>query len=195
MFKPIFALVVGTTLFSAFFSVEPMPVEVKEMQVIQPNRTATVIFSDGSLHQIEMSRPMFMSNTCKRSVNEAQVGEMWLGKDGRSYVYEGNGVWAPRRKDQEPPQPQPTVVAEDDTDVSDQILAPDPVNNTNILDNVVIEQYVGGGVISNQPTCATCQYQQAYSTYTYQPRAVFRARTPLFLRLNRFFSRFRFRRW
>lgn len=181
MFKPIFALVVGTTLFSAFFSVEPPPVEVQPVQHIQqtPYRMANVLFSDGSFHEVEMKRPMFAAGSCQRSTTEAIPGEMWVSVDGPTYIYEGNNVWVPRREETKPPVQ--VVIDESPSD--------------SILDNVVIEPYVGNTTVPNQPTCATCQYQQAYSTYTYQPRTVFRARTPLFPRLNRFFSRFRFRRW
>ena len=173
MFKPIFTLVIGTTLFSALFSVDP-PIEVEPMQYVQqtPYRIANVLFSDGSFHEVEMKRPMFMSGSCQRSTTEAIPGEVWIGVDGPAYIYEGNNVWVPRREETKPP-------------VQAEVVIDKPSSSDSILDNVVIEPYVGNTTVSNSPTCATCQQQ------TYRAAPVYRQRV-LFPRLRGFFSRMRF---
>ena len=170
MFKPIFALVVGTTLFSALFSTD-QPIEVEPMQYVQqtPYRIANVLFSDGSFHEVEMKRPMFMSGSCQRSTTEAIPGEVWIGVDGPAYIYEGNNVWVPRREETKPPV---------------QVVIEEPSSDS-ILDNVVIEPYIGEAIQGSQATCATCQQQ------TYRAAPVYRQRV-LFPRLRGFFSRMRF---
>ena len=199
MFKNLLALFVVCLTFSAIFSVEPeIPTSQEDIQTVEIYRFANVLFSDGSLHEIEMARPMFMSNSCQRSTTQAQVGEMWMGKDGRSYVYDGNNVWSPRRKDQEPPVTIKSSASE--TDDFDE-------DKGSILDRVVIEEY--SVPVTTNEGCATCgntryiNISGNYATftgsngYTYTRGSVFRRRPALFPRLRNMFSRmrFRFRRW
>jgi hypothetical protein len=183
MIKNLSLLALACLLFSALFSVGEQPIVVEPMQYVQttPYRMANVLFSDGSFHEVEMKRPMFMSGSCQRSTKDAIKGEIWVSVDGPTYIYEGNNVWTPRREETRPPVKEEVV----DTPIEKE---------TSILDNVVIEPYNGQ---TNE--CVSCNNYSTrnYVTYSYgnsyRRGGVFQRRTAIFPRLRTFFSRFRFR--
>lgn len=200
MFKHLFWLTLACLLFSAIFSAEPKIEDtLTTVDIVKPYRTASVLFSDGSIHSIEMARPMFIANSCQRSTTEASAGEMWVGNDGAIYKYNGNGIWVPRNEEAAPPKEQEEIEVEQGSFDEDR---------SSILDRVVIEQYsvpTTGYISTNN--CTTCNstyptttyytYTDRPTSYTYSYNQRYTARRALFPRLRNMFSRmrFRFRRW